>query len=286
MSGALAKPQAWLGALAAAAVMAGCTGGAADDDPTVARAFDRVLHWSDLRQIVPMGLAPEDSAALVQAYVNIWLRQQVELHHAEQQLSEDAKRFEAELRDYRNSLLIHAFEEQLVRQRLDTTITSADLEAYYAQNADRFDLKDDLVRARWFRVPEADKRALKRIEDRFLSGKPDDMREVEIQLVQRGVAITDRSAAWTSLPELRNEVPVETLAGIPADGRRLVLRDADGAWFVDILELRPRLSPAPIELVRQEIRSIILNQRKLQLLERMRDDLYRQALANHEIEAP
>jgi hypothetical protein len=46
------------------------------------------------------------------------------------------------------------------------------------------------------------------------------------------------------------------------------------------------LSPAPIELVRQEIRSIILNERKLELIDRMRNDLYQEALANDAISAP
>ncbi|MBK6342671.1 MAG: hypothetical protein IPF41_08805 [Flavobacteriales bacterium] len=81
-------------------------------------------------------------------------------------------------------------------------------------------------------------------------------------------------------------MPIESISAVPPAGRRLTLRDDDGAWFLDIVELRPRLSPSPIELVRQDIRSILLNQRKLTLIERMREDLYQQALANDAIEAP
>jgi len=272
--------------IAAAALLTACTAGSDDDDPVVARAYEQQLRWSDLRQLVPMGTAPEDSTALVQAYINNWLRHRVELHHAEQQLAESQKRFDAELRDYRNSLLLHAYEEELVSQRLDTAFSDSEIQSYYEANTEQFVLRDDLMRARWFRVAEKDRRALKRIEDRFLSGKPDDMREVEIQLAVRGSTITDRSAAWTSLSELRNEVPIESLANVTADGKRLILRDDEGAWFLDIIELRPRLSPSPIDLVRQDIRSILLNQRKLALIERMRDDLFQQALANHAIEAP
>ncbi|MBK9147969.1 MAG: hypothetical protein IPM12_09175 [Flavobacteriales bacterium] len=268
------------------ATLSACAVSSDDDDPVVARAYNSQLRWSDLRQIVPMGTAPEDSSALVQAYLKNWLRQQVELHHAELQLAESRKRFDAELRDYRNSLLLHAYEEELVDQRLDTAFTPGEIEEYYQGNTERFVLRDDLMRARWFRVAENDRRALKRIEDRFLSGSADDMREVEIQLAKRGVTITDRSSTWTTLTELRNEVPVETLTSVPVGGKRISLRDEEGAWFLDILELRPRLSPAPIELVQQDIRSILLNQRKLSLIERMREDLYQQALAADAIETP
>lgn len=257
-----------------------CSDDSSDDDPAIARAFDQVLHWSDLRQFIPIGTVAEDSAAMAEAYINAWMRQQVELHHAELNLSSDRKAFENELRDYRNSLLLHAYEEELVRQRLDTTITGQELEAYYQEHAGDFDLADDILRTRWFKVPLDDRRAVKRLEDRFLSGKPDDMREVEISLVQRGIAITDRSGQWTALAELRNEVPVEALPGVGPEGRRIVIHTTEAAWFLDILELRPRHAPSPIELVRQDIRTILLNRRKLDLIEKMREDLLNDAIAS------
>jgi hypothetical protein len=260
--------------------VAGCADASDEEDPVVARAYDRYLRWSDVRQLVPVGASPADSSAMVQAYVANWVRQQVELRHAELNLAEARKQFEAELRDYRNSLLLHAYEEELVRQRLDTAIGPEEVEGFYERNTERFDLQDDILRVRWFKVPDDDKRALKRMEERFRSGDPAQMREVELQLASRGITIQDRSAAWTTLAELRNEVPLEAAAGTG----RSVIRSDSAAWFLDIVELRPRLSPAPIELVRQEIRSILLNERKLRLIERMRDDLYREALAANEIE--
>lgn len=254
------------------------------DDPVIARAYDQYLRWSDLRQVVPLEATPEDSAAMAQAYVDNWLRQQVELRQAELNLATTQKQFDAELRDYRNSLLLTAYEQALVDQRLDTVITADELEAYYADHTSDFDLQDDILRVRWFRVDSAEKRVLKRLEDRFLSGEPEQMSEVEIQLAGMGVGIIDRSTAWTTLAELRNEVPVETLPPVGPDGRRLLVRMGDTVWFVDILELRPRSGPSPIELVRQDIRTILLNKRKLELIGNMREDLYRAAIANKDVE--
>lgn len=271
-------------ALAVALLSGGCGTDQDHDDPVLARAYDQYLRWSDLRQVVPMEALAEDSAAMAQAYINNWLHQQVELHHAELNLAAAEKEFEAELRDYRNSLLLFAYEDALVHQRLDTTITEAEIEAHYTAHRSDFDLKDDILRARWFRVDSMDKRVLKRMEQRFLSGKPEDMREVEIQLAERGTMITDRSRTWTTLADLRNEVPLEGAPIAPAEGRRMVVRNGTVLWFLDILELRTRLEPSPIELVRQDIRTILLNQRKLLLVERMREDLYREAAASKDVE--
>lgn len=265
-------------------VLGGCTTDTDHDDPMVARAFDQYLRWSDLRQVVPMEATAEDSAAIAQAFVNNWLHQQVELHQAEVNLAASQKEFEAELRDYRNSLLLFAYEEALVRQRLDTVIPAGEMEAYYKDNGAIFDLKDDILRARWFRVQDEDRRVLKRMEDRFLSGKPEQMRDVEIQLAEKGIVITDRSDAWTTLEELRNEVPLEDVPTVGPEGKRMIVRNNTTTWFLDILELRPRHSAAPIELVRQDIRTTILNQRKLHLIEQMREDLYREASNTKDVE--
>ncbi len=265
-------------------VLWGCAADEETDDPVIARAFDQYLRWSDLRQVVPMEAAPEDSAAMAQAYVESWLHQQVELHQAEVNLAASQKEFEAELQDYRNSLLLTAYEQALVEQRLDTIITAAEVQAYYEANTADFDLQDDILRARWFRVDSLEKRALKRMEDRFLSGKPEQMRDVEIQLAEMGVTISDRSKAWTALTELRNVVPLETVPTVGPEGRRFAVHKESAAWFVDILELRPRSGPSPVELVRQDIRTILLNKRKNDLIVKMRDDLYQQAVAAKDVE--
>ncbi len=265
-------------------VLGGCGNDMDAEDPPVARAYDQYLRWSDLRQVVPMEASPEDSAAMAQAFTNNWLHQQVELHQAEVNLAASQKEFESELRDYRNSLLLFAYEEALVRQRLDTVIPAAELEAYYKANGASFDLKDDILRVRWFKVQDEDRRTLKRMEDRFLSGQADQMRDVEIQLAERGITINDRSGIWTTMSELRNEVPLEELPAVNGEGRRVLVRNGTTTWFLDILELRPRHGPAPIELVRQDIRTTILNQRKLFLIEQMRKDLYLEATRTKDVE--
>ena len=55
-------------------------------------------------------------------------------------------------------------------------------------------------------------------------------------------------------------------------------------FFLEVLELRGENSVSPLNLVDSDIRSILLNQRKLQLLEHMRQDLYREALDRKDIE--
>jgi len=281
------RPIAALAASFAVFAIGACGGGDTDPaDPPVARAYGEVLRWSDLRHVVPLEAGAEDSTAMAQRFINNWLRQQVVLNKAEQNLDPSRTDFEAQLRDYRNSLVIFAYEQALVEQKLDTLVRDAEIEEHYALNGANFELDEDIVRVRWSKVREEDRRTLKRLEDHFLSGKDERMSELEVWLAQRGVPITDRSRVWTTVPELAAELPLPihgTNAHVVREGRT-VLREGTMAWFVDILEHRSKGSVSPIELVAQDIRSIIINQRKLRLVERMREDIYREAIERKDIE--
>jgi len=252
------------------------------EDPVLARAYDQYLRWSDLRQLIPLGIPAEDSAVMAQAHINNWLQQQVVLNKAEANLAPADKDFEAQLRDYRNSLVLFAYEQALVDQKLDTAVSDADVQAYYEANTANFELKDHAVRARWFRVAEPDKRVMRRVEEHFNSDREEKRHELEIWLAGNGIAINDRSAVWTYWTELGAEFPVALPE--PTGPGRTVLRQDTVAWFLEILELRPRKSNIPVSLVRRDIRTMIINQRKLQLVERMREDLYREALQNKDVE--
>lgn len=269
-----------------ALLLAACTSEVDPQDQKIARAYDNTLYWSDLRRVVPMDVDQEDSIAIANAFINNWIRQQVLLRKAEENLPESKKDFEQKLQDYRNSLVIFAYEQALVDQKLDTALQRSEIERYFEENRSSFELRDNILRIRWFKVRESDKRTMKRLEEHFLSGDAQRMREVELWLAQRNVPIIDRIERWSTFNELRSEISVWSAPDAIKDLRegRSVLRDLEGGYFVDILELRRKDSTAPLSLVEQDIRSILINQRKLKLLESMRLDVQQDAQANGHVE--
>lgn len=256
-------------------------------DPPVAEAYGRTLYWSDLRQVVPVDAAPADSAALARSFVDNWLREQVLLASAERNLPEVRMDVEARIDDYRNSLIIFAYEQAVVEQKLDTVVTEAQLQQHYEGNRKDFALREDILRARWFKVAQHDPRQLRQVERWFTKAGADDLHELELWLAGQGIPINDPGPAWSTREQFAVQVP--PTADMPSSalppGRRMVLPDSTGAYFVEVLELRTAGAEPPLTLVAEDIRSIVLNQRKVKLIAQMRDDLYRQALANGDIHA-
>ncbi|MBX2972333.1 MAG: hypothetical protein KF797_04465 [Flavobacteriales bacterium] len=252
----------------------------------MARAYGQVLSWSDLRHVVPLEATPADSAALADQYIEAWLKQQVVLHMAEQNQVAERLDMEAQLEDYRRSLVIFNYEQALVDQKLDTVVSQQAIERYYTEHEANFELKETIVRMRWFKVNEPDKRMLRRMEERFQHGTAEDLHELELWLAGNGVSIVDRSASWiprtTALAELA--LPEKEMAAALSSEGRQVIRSDHSAWFVDVVELRAQNSTSPIGMVKADIRAILLNQRKIQLIEDMRSSIYAQAIENKDVE--
>ena len=272
--------------LLAVVCAAGCGAGTVAESDAVARAYSDLLLRNELRQVIPMDAGPEDSAAMATQYIDNWMRDRVLMAHAEMNLSVAQKDVEAELQTYRRSLIMHAYEQALIDQKLDTSVTVAEIEEYYAANEKNFVLKDDIVRVRWFKVREDDRRTLSRWESLWRSDDAEKLHELELQRAQHGVGIFDSGEDWVDFNELRKEVPLETdnATDFLERNRKVVVKDSVNTYFVDLLDHRLRTGTAPVQRVATEIRAIIINQRKLRLLESMREDLYRDALANKDVE--
>jgi hypothetical protein len=255
------------------------------EDPTVAEVFQEKLLRSDLVRLIPPGTGREDSVALARQFIDSWARERVLLHKAEENLSTAQKDVDQQLRDYRESLIVYAYEQAIVRQKLDTNISEAEIEAYFNENGKNFELKDNIVRARWFKLRETDKRVLKKVEELWRSDAPEKFHDLEVLLAQRGSVINDTHESWMPFSDLQQLVPLRPdnpTDWIPRQ-QKVMVSDSVGTFFVDLLEHRLKNSVSPLALVRGEVRSILINQRKLQLIERMRKDLFDDALANEHV---
>lgn len=281
-----AGARCFAGACLAALLPFSCARGpAAPGQPVVAEAYGQFLYGADLRSVIPAGTPAADSVAMASAYINNWLRDRVLLHRAEINLSDVQKDVQRRLEDYRRSLIIYAYEQAVVREKLDTAVTEADIEAYYAGNTKNFELKDNIVRVRWFKLREGDRRVLRKVEQLWRSERPEDRHQLEVLLAQRGAPINDTRDMWMPFPELQQLVslrpdnPTDWLSA----NDRAVVTDSVGTFYVEVLEHRLKNSVSPMSLVRPGIRAVIINQRKLRLLEQLREDLMKDAFARKEI---
>ena len=86
------------------------------DSDLVARVYDKDLFVKDLKKEIPSGI--EDSSFYVEQYINTWVKKQLMIYHAEINLTSDMQDYKKQIDDYKSSLLIYAYQQQLLNYNL------------------------------------------------------------------------------------------------------------------------------------------------------------------------
>src|SRR5687768_17232264 len=118
------------------------------EEKYLARVGNKYLLYSDLEQYL-LENKGQDSAELVRSYTENWVKQQVLIQKAENNLSSEQKNKEKQVEDYRNALIIYEYQKLLLSQQLDTSVAPNEIEDYYEQNKQNFELKENIVRLRF-----------------------------------------------------------------------------------------------------------------------------------------
>ena len=116
------------------------------NDKPVAAIYDKVLYQSDLQDILYDGISVNDSIVRTKAFIDNWIRRQLLIHQAENNLDKSELDCLKEIEDYRNSLIIYKYESLLISQNLDTVVSDEEIEKYINDNA-LFDMNKDAVRS-------------------------------------------------------------------------------------------------------------------------------------------
>ena len=97
----------------------------------VAKVGDKILLRKELASALPRGITKADSVNQAKDYIQRWVREELMLKMAEENLSEEQKDVQRELDEYRTSLIIHRYKQQLINQKLDTVLTDTDIRQFY-----------------------------------------------------------------------------------------------------------------------------------------------------------
>ena len=251
----------------------------------VAASFgNHQLMQSAVFEIIPDDISSDDSSALAEKYIKDWLTRQIIIDAAENSLSDDQLSFDKMVEEYSNSLKIHAFEAEWVRQKLDTNVSDDEVRSYYEENKANFELKQFLVKIKFTSIKN-DYRQLSTLKKYFLSDRQEDIVKWQQTCVAAGANSFISEDEWMTWGDFLKQVPVEIVdvAGFLRKHNSLEFEKDGLLYLIRFMEYKLSGSMAPIEFERERIQNLILNRRKRELLDKMRVDLYSKAEAEKRI---
>lgn len=253
----------------------------------VARAFDKYLYQTDIEGIVPKDTKPADSLKILNEYITRWMQQQVIVHQALNNLDPKQIDFSRQLEDYKNSLIIYAYEKELIAEKLDTTIAENDIEDYYNQNKKDFELKNDIVKIIYVKVP-AKAPNQDKLKKWIASADIKDKEKLADYCNQNASNYFLDDNAWLMFDDVLKEIPIETYNEdifLQNNNNRIIqIADTDYVYYLGIKGYMIKNSISPLSFEKENIKKILLNKRKMELVEKMKLNSFEQAQVHNDVE--
>ena len=239
-------------------------------DVALARVYNRTLYLSEMEGMFP---PDADSSLIINAYIERWIREALLLHEAERNIPSDLN-IDKLVRDYRASLVRHSYEQFLVEQLLDSTVTQQELEAFYENNKEQYQLETPIMRCFFIKIPRPvyQSEELRRL---WNSEKPEDYAGLVKYCSEFAESHLLDDSTWHKVEDIAAELPAGLLsADNPGSKREITLRDDQYEYFLRILELKNRQEIAPFSYIEEQARRFILRSRIDNLLEEKKRDMY------------
>ena len=259
--------------------------GTSSNEPPLAKAYGDYLYPSDIKGMLSASFSAADSERVVKHFIDSWIKNEVLAHKAELNLSDEEKDIQKKLNEYRNSLLIYKYQSKLVSERIDTNISEAQLRDYYEKNKNNFELKKNLVQLIFVKVDHSSV-MLNQIKNLFHSSHLGDKEKLSLLCSKHANNFFLDDEVWLDFNEILKELPIKNYdqEQFLRNNKFLEITEGNYIYLINIKAYRIKNSVSMIEFERENIRSILLNERKLKLLKEMEANVMKEAELNKEIE--
>lgn len=250
----------------------------------VAKAGNVILYDDEIPDQVKNSLSSADSIAYVQNYINKWAKRELIFQKAEENLSPEMKiEIENHLEQTKIDLVVYEYQQMLMLQKMDTVISREELEKYYSENQNNFILSSNIVKAVFIRLP-VETPELWKIKMLARSNKQSDFQELESRCYQFAERFDDFNEEWITLDKLAIDLNEDIGDQEVFLKRNSYYETTDSASvsLVTINDYRLRGSIAPYEYVKDDIKRIIWNNRRIDFIQSLEQGIYNDALRNND----
>ena len=251
----------------------------------LARANNDYLYLSDLKGLTK-NMPPKDSATFVANYSESWVRRMLLLRKAEENVPYDELGIDKKVEEYRQSLLLYEYEKELINQKLDKAASEAEIQDFYDRNKDKFTLESDIYDIQYV-VLHSDAQDLAKMRPLIISPKTDDdinKREGYAKAYSQSYSFADSN--WMAASAILRKFPISAadLKTLSTTGHFIEYKNNRDSYFLYIKSIRHQGEPSPLEFIRSQIKEIVVNKKKVILIQRIYDGIYADGLKSGKCE--
>ncbi|UXP33241.1 peptidyl-prolyl cis-trans isomerase [Reichenbachiella agarivorans] len=252
----------------------------------VARVNDIYLYADDIEGLTLNSMTSQDSLQIVQKYIDSWVRKQLTISRASKEIDFDEANIERKVLDYRYALMVHEFEKYYVNQRLDKKISEAEIREYYDDKFENFVLRQNIIRCLYAVVP-AEAPQIDNFR-KLVRGYPKtDLEEIQSYCYRFAAQSSLETDLWINFDEVIAGTPfanVQDKVTFLKNNSYVESSDETNYYFIRLLDYKISNQISPLEYIHDDIESILINKKKVDLRKQLEEDLLENAKENNEFE--
>ena len=227
-----------------------------------------------------MPMQIEDSSFFVESYMNDWIRKQLMIYHAEINLSSDIQNYDKQIKEYRASLLIYAYQQELINQNFDTSISLKQVTDYYNQYKDEFKLSKNIFKGRFIVVDRSAPKLIN-LNKWYKSNKESSLEDLNDYCQQFAKEYYLEDDSWQYFSIFNQKLPkyIVEESYFLENTKGVVFEDDNLRYYVFIKDYLINGSISPLEMEQEKIKNVLLNKNKIEYLKQLEDELYQNGLA-------
>ncbi|MBB4034450.1 hypothetical protein GGR21_000335 [Dysgonomonas hofstadii] len=254
-----------------------------ENSPALVSVKNKTLYKADVEKIIPIGFTGEDSIMAAQSYMDMWIHDQLMYDKAEQNIV-NKNDIESLVEDYKKSLIVNSYQEQLLKEHFSREVSGAQLKAYYEENKEKFKLEENIIKGLYLKIPSNSKE-LNNFIKWYKQGTDAAVENIEKNRLQNAASYEYFYDQWVSFDAIMENIPsiIDNKEQYLRVNKNIEVRDSLFVYLLNIKEFKLAGDQAPFEYIKGVLSEIYLEQRKADYLKQVRKDLYEKAVSDKEI---
>jgi len=242
------------------------------------------LYKEDLQAALPLNISKDDSVLFAEHYIRNWIEDALLFDKAEGNIPDNDK-ISKLVENYRRALIMHTYQEELVNQKLANDISEEEINAYYEKNKELFRLDNPLVKGLFIKVPLSSP-DLGNVRVWYRKNNQDVIEKLEKYSLRNAVSYDYFYDRWTSVPDVTAKIPLKVLdtdANYLDKNRNVEVKDTAFCYFLHIEDFLGKDKQKPLDFARDEIKEILINLKRVEFINKVKEDLYQRASDRNKI---
>ena len=262
----------------------GCKMSGDEDGQIVARFNDSYLNKSDFSELMT-NYSEEDSVAKANSVINNWAINKILIERAKLNLTESRlNEIESLVDDYRSDLLSDSYLEALVNSTINLEVDSSEIQSLFDSNKNLFLLNEDIYRLIFIELPQ-DFSDTYEVRKRIRRFSEKDQYFLD-SISYRYNSYSFDTKTWVSEKKLLNDFDFLNSYSYRSlkNYNFYQYKDSLSLYLIKIVDSAKKGEISPIENVLSTLEYMSLNQRKKEVMLRIKTNILKDALLNNKLE--